>query len=126
MSTTAGGIEVRRVYDLGSEPLPGSTFLVDRVWPRGVRKDELRLTDWLKDVAPSTELRQWFGHEPELFAQFRERYRRELAANPAGLEPLLAAARSGPVTLLYAARDEQHNNAVVLREYVLELLGKPA
>lgn len=122
MSAAVADIGVRRVYDVGSDPPAGATFLVDRVWPRGVRKDDLELTAWLKDIAPSTELRRWFGHEPERFAEFRVRYRRELDANRAGLEPLLAAAREGPVTLLYAARDEEHNNAVVLREYLIAIL----
>lgn len=116
-----GTIEIRRVRDSG--PVSGAVFLVDRVWPRGVRKAELRLDAWLRDVAPSTELRQWFGHRPERFPAFRERYRAELDRNPAAVRPLLDAARRGPVTLLYGARDPEHNQAVVLRDYLREKLA---
>jgi uncharacterized protein YeaO (DUF488 family) len=116
-----GPIEIRRVYDAG--PVSGAVFLVDRVWPRGVRKAELRLDGWLRDVAPSTGLRQWFGHRPERFPAFRERYREELDRHPDAVRPLLEAARRGPVTLLYGAKDTEHNQAVVLREYLRERLG---
>lgn len=101
----------------------GALFLVDRIWPRGVKKDRLELTGWLKDVAPSAELRTWFGHDPEKWAEFQRRYRDELD-NMGGdtLQPIVDAARVGPVTLLYGARDTEHNNAVVLRDYVDERL----
>lgn len=113
-----GPIRIRRVYD--DPPGEGMVFLVDRVWPRGVRKDDLRLDGWLRDVAPSDELRRWFGHRPERFAEFAERYRAELDAARDALRPLLDAAEKGPVTLLYSARDTEHNQAVVLRDYLLE------
>ncbi|HEX2314000.1 MAG TPA: DUF488 family protein [Thermomonospora sp.] len=113
-------IEVRRVYD--PPPGRGAVFLVDRMWPRGRRKEDLRLDGWARDAAPSTELRRWFGHRPERFAEFAERYRRELDGNPDAVRPLLEAARSGPVTLLYAAKDTEHNQAVVLRDYLTERL----
>jgi uncharacterized protein YeaO (DUF488 family) len=116
-----GAIGIQRVYEAGS--VAGAVFLVDRVWPRGVRKSDLRIDDWLRDVAPSTELRQWFGHRPERFAEFRERYRQELDDRPEAVRPLLEAARRGPVTLLYSARDTEHNQAVVLREYLHDRLG---
>lgn len=109
-------IRVQRVYD--GEPTRGAVFLVDRVWPRGVRKDSLPLTGWVPAAAPSAALRTWFGHRPERFAEFARRYRAELAANPEAVHPLLAAARRGPVTLLYGARDREHNQAVVLRDYL--------
>ena len=102
---------------------PGPRFLVDRLWPRGVRKTEVAGDLWVKDAAPSPELRRWFGHAPECFAEFAERYRAELDRRPEVLEPILAAARRGPVTLLYAAKDTEHNHAVVLREYVESLLA---
>jgi uncharacterized protein YeaO (DUF488 family) len=116
-----GPIEIRRVYDEG--PVEGAAFLVDRVWPRGIRKTDLRLDGWPRDVAPSTELRQWFGHRPDRFPAFRERYRKELDCHPDAVRPLLEAARRGPVTLLYGAKDTEHNQAVVLREYLRERLG---
>lgn len=115
-------MEIRRVYDaVGAE---GAVFLVDRVWPRGIRKSDLEIDDWLREVAPSTELRQWFGHRPERFPEFRARYRRELDGRPEAVGPLLDAARRGPVTLLYSARDTEHNQAVVLREYLRDRLGE--
>jgi uncharacterized protein YeaO (DUF488 family) len=110
-------IEVARAYD---DELPGGRrFLVDRVWPRGVRKEGLHLEAWLRDVAPSTELRRWFGHEPERWAEFRRRYAAELDANPEAWRPLLDAARAGDVVLLFGAKDPERNNAVVLREHLL-------
>ena len=118
---SVGAIEIRRVYD--AEGAEGAVFLVDRIWPRGVRRSDLALDGWVRDVAPSTELRQWFGHRPERFAEFRERYRRELDGRPEAVRPLLDAARAGPVTLLYAARDTEHNQAVVLREYLRDRLA---
>lgn len=125
-------IQLERVYDEvraeehpgpGEEPPPGPRFLVDRLWPRGVRKSAVAGDPWLKDVAPSSELRTWFGHDPSRFAEFAERYRAELEERPESLEPILAAAREGPVTLLYAARDTEHNHAVVLRAYLESLLA---
>ncbi|MEZ4411369.1 MAG: DUF488 family protein [Gemmatimonadales bacterium] len=110
-------IHIRRAY----EPTvsDGSrTILVDRLWPRGVRKSALKLDAWLKDVAPSTELRQRFGHDPEKWPEFRRRYTRELEHNPIALTPLLVAAAAGDVTLLYSAHDAEHNQAVVLKEFL--------
>ncbi|MBB2911232.1 uncharacterized protein YeaO (DUF488 family) [Streptosporangium becharense] len=115
-----GEVIISRVYD--AEPAEGAVFLVDGMWPRGVRKDGLTLDGWARDVAPSPELRRWFGHRPERFAEFRTRYRRELDRNPDAVRPLLDAARAGTVTLLYAAKDTEHNNAVVLREYLRDYL----
>lgn len=115
-------IAIRRVYD-DPGAAEGAVFLVDRMWPRGVRKEELRLDGWPRDAAPSTELRRWFGHRPERFPEFRDRYRRELDERPEAVRPLLEAARRGPVTLLYAARDTEHNQAVVLREYLRDRLA---
>ncbi|WP_084965193.1 DUF488 domain-containing protein [Thermoactinospora rubra] len=113
-----GPIYVQRVYD--HHPARGAAFLVDRMWPRGVAKQDLRCDGWLRDVAPSTELRRWFGHRPERFAEFARRYRAELDARPEAVRPLREAAARGPVTLLYSARDTEHNQAVVLRDYLLE------
>lgn len=90
------------------------------MWPRGVRKEDLPVDGWLRDLAPSSELRKWYGHRPDRWPRFRELYHDELDRAGAALEPLLTAVRKGPVTLLYTARDEERNNAVALREYLLE------
>ena len=106
---------LKRIYDPPATA-DGKRVLVDRVWPRGVTKDEAKLDLWLKDVAPATALRKWFGHDPARWPALRERYRLELADNPA-LDTLKTLARAKDrLTLLYAARDTQHNQAVVLRE----------
>lgn len=115
-----GEIRVQRVYE--QEPIEGAGFLVDRVWPRGLSKESLAGGAWLREVAPSDGLRIWFGHRPERFAEFARRYREELDARPDAVRPLLDAAREGPVTLLYGAKDTEHNQAVVLRDYVSELI----
>jgi len=108
-------VGVKRVYEPPADE-DGLRLLVDRVWPRGISKDEARIDQWLKDVAPSTALRKWFGHDPERWAEFRRRYRGELAENPDALEALRALVRGKRATLLYGARDEAHNQAVVLAE----------
>ncbi|GAN96625.1 hypothetical protein Geu3261_0086_012 [Komagataeibacter europaeus NBRC 3261] len=118
-------IHVRRVYD-PPEPDDGSRVLVDRLWPRGVSRQRADLTIWLKDIAPSTALRQWFGHDPARWDGFRERYIAELQANPQPVRQLLDMARAGPVTLLYGARDTQHNEAVVLAACLHRLLDHAA
>ena len=110
-------VRVRRVYD-DAERGDGARMLVDRVWPRGVRKDELEYDEWVKDAAPSTELRKWYGHDPEKFAEFRRRYRRELDtdAGKAALEPLRQLGRGKALTLLTATKDVEHSHAAVLAE----------
>jgi uncharacterized protein YeaO (DUF488 family) len=114
-------IRLKRAYD-PSAATDGARFLVERLWPRGVRKAELPLTGWLKDVAPSTELRRWFGHDPRKWPEFRRRYFAELRKNAPALEPLLAAARTRPTTLVYSARDTEHNAAIALRDHLLRKL----
>lgn len=109
--------KIKRVYE-PHERGDGQRFLVERLWPRGVKKEALAHDTWLKDVAPSTELRQWFGHRIEHWETFTKRYRRELDANQEAWKPLLEAARHGTVTLLYSARDIEHNGALVLRDYL--------
>lgn len=96
----------------------GARVLVDRLWPRGKSKEVLKLELWLRDAAPSTELRQWFGHDPAKWAEFRRRYHAELDANAAALAPLRELLAQGRVTLVYAASDTAHNNAVALREWL--------
>ncbi|HTI19034.1 MAG TPA: DUF488 family protein [Trinickia sp.] len=117
-------IGLSRAYDLPGER-DGARFLVDRVWPRGVTKDALRLESWPRDVAPSAALRRWFGHDPTRWDEFVKRYRAELDANAAAWQPLADAAKHGHVTLVYGARDREHNQAVALREYLVAKLGHP-
>ena len=115
-------INVKRVYE-PPDPGDGRRFLVDRIWPRGLKREDLQLDGWLKDVAPSAELRRWFGHDPNRWPEFRRRYLEELRAHPEVVQPLLDAARHGPVSLLFAARETKRNNAVVLKAYLEEQLG---
>jgi uncharacterized protein YeaO (DUF488 family) len=115
-------IRLERVYDKGTSKA-GRHYLVERLWPRGVKKASLHLDGWLKDVAPSTELRQWFGHDPEKWEGFRRKYFAELDRAPAAWKPILSAAQTNTVTLLYSSHDTEHNNAVALKEY-LELKNK--
>lgn len=107
------GISLKRAYE-SPEPADGKRVLVDRMWPRGMTKEKAKIDLWLKDVAPSAELRKWFGHDSEKWPEFLRRYRAELEGSPA-LAELRELARNGKVTLVYAARDEKHNNAVALR-----------
>lgn len=100
----------------------GAKLLVDRIWPRGLRKADLRLDDWIKEVAPTTELRKWFAHDPRKWDEFRVRYCEELDDNADAVGRCLAWCRKGPVMLLFAARNREHNQAVVLREYLLAAL----
>lgn len=99
-------------------------MLVDRVWPRGISKEEADLDHWFKEIAPSTELRKWFGHDPKLWAAFKQKYRKELEDDDKKkeLEELAQVAASGPVALLFGAKDTEHNQAVVLREVLEEML----
>lgn len=110
-------IRVKRVYD-DPEPEDGKRVLVDRVWPRGLSKESVQADSWLKDLAPSTELRKWFGHDPEKWDEFKKRYFQELDENAELVDELLDKAGSNTVTLLFAAKDEEHNQAVALAEYV--------
>lgn len=115
-------ITSKRIYEPG-EPGDGCRVLVDRMWPRGVRKADAAIDHWLKDVAPSKALRQWFGHDPERFAEFRRRYRTELDNNRDTVNELIELARrNNTLTLVYAARDSEHNNAVVLADYLQQQL----
>lgn len=110
-------IKIKRVYE-NVGPSDGTRILVERLWPRGMRKEELTLDSWTKDLAPSTGLRRWFGHDPAKWEEFRSRYFTELDAHPTAWQPLLEAARKGNVTLLYSSRDTEHNNAAALEEYL--------
>lgn len=111
-------VRLWRIYD--QEPdRDGTVYLVERLWPRGIPKDAVRLDGWLRDAAPSHELRRWFSHDPKLWEEFRRRYFAELDGRPESWRPLADAARSGTVTLLYSSRDRDHNNAVALRDYLI-------
>lgn len=110
-------IKLERVYDKRSSN-DGKHYLVERLWPRGVKKISLHLDGWLKDAAPSTDLRKWFSHDPAKWEEFRRRYFAELDRVPAAWEPILQAARKNTVTLLYSSHDTEHNNAVALKEYL--------
>lgn len=114
-------VKVKRIYD-DPEPADGHRVLVDRLWPRGVRKDEAAVDTWLRDVAPSTELRRWYGHDPARFREFADRYREELGepVRAAALAELRRLAAAGPVTLLTATRDVEHAQATVLAEVLAE------
>ncbi|MCZ7595855.1 MAG: DUF488 domain-containing protein [Hyphomicrobium sp.] len=117
-----GRVQVKRVYEPAARS-DGFRVLVDRLWPRGLTKDRAALDLWLKEIAPSTELRRWFGHDPKRWRQFQARYRAELLEHGAELALLRSRARKGPVTLLFGARDVEHNEAVVLKKM---LTGKDA
>jgi uncharacterized protein YeaO (DUF488 family) len=118
MSGEAPLIRLKRVYEEAMES-DGTRVLVERLWPRGLSRERARIDLWLKDVAPSDELRRWFAHDPQKFPEFRRRYEQELRDQEtarAALAHLLELARRGPLTLVYSARDSEHNNAVVLRD----------
>lgn len=115
---TTSTIRLKRAYERPDVD-DGVRILVDRLWPRGVSKGAAAIDVWMKDIAPSTALRQWFAHDPVRWEAFRARYAKELRAHADLLEELRARAREGTVTLVYSARDEAHNDAVVLREILL-------
>lgn len=114
----ASNIRLKRAYERSSAA-DGVRILVDRLWPRGLRKEAAALDQWAKDVAPSAQLRQWFGHDPRRWPAFGRRYAAELRRQPQTLAALRSLARKGPITLVYSARDEAHNDAVVLRRVLL-------
>ncbi len=122
-SKSLPSITLARVYDVTPSDR-GVRVLVDRLWPRGVKKESLQLDHWLKELAPSDKLRRWYGHRVERWPGFRERYWEELSAGGDDLELLLAIAKQEPVLLLFAARDAEHANAAVLREFLLDHLAK--
>jgi uncharacterized protein YeaO (DUF488 family) len=115
------GIQLKRAYDPPG-PQDGRRVLADRVWPRGVSRAALRIDQWLRDLGPTPALRTWFGHDPDKWEAFRKRYRVELSAHKAELAALAGQARTGVLTLVYGARDREHNQAVVIREE-LEQMG---
>ena len=114
----ARNVKLKRAYEPAA-PGDGTRILVDRLWPRGVSKSRLARDEWMKDVAPSSGLRKWFGHDPARWPEFRTRYAREVRANAELFGRLRDLAREGPITLVYSAHDERHNDAVVLRALLL-------
>lgn len=123
-------IQLKRVYEKAS-PQDGVRFLIERLWPRGIRKDDLAMDGWQKEAGPSTDLRKWFGHDPAKWDEFQRKYFAELDTRPEAWEPVLKAARRGRITLLYSSHDTEHNNAVALKRYLEKKmahagLGRPA
>ena len=110
-------IRIKRAYDPPA-PEDGARYLVDRLWPRGVKKELLRIERWMKEASPSNELRKSFAHDPQHWQEFVTRYKDELEANPPAWQPLLEAARKGDITLVYVARDPQYNNAAALKSFL--------
>ncbi len=109
-------LKIKRVYEQPAEE-DGTRVLIDRLWPRGISKEAAKIDRWIRDIAPSTELRKFFEHDPDRWKEFSERYRKELEENPIVRE-VARLSSNGPVTLLYAAKDQEHNNALVLRDYL--------
>jgi uncharacterized protein YeaO (DUF488 family) len=118
MRVPAANVRVKRAYARAS-PSDGVRILIDRLWPRGLSKADAAIDQWAKDLSPSTALRRWFGHDPERWDEFRKRYAVEVHEQPLRLEQLRALALTGPITLVFAARDEAHNDAVALRAIIL-------
>jgi uncharacterized protein YeaO (DUF488 family) len=114
----AGNIKLKRAYDRPNAD-DGTRVLIDRLWPRGVRKVDAAIDQWIKDIAPSTSLRKWFGHDPARWQEFRHRYAAEVHEHPETLNELRNMARRGQITLVFSAHDELHNDAVVLRDILL-------
>jgi uncharacterized protein YeaO (DUF488 family) len=119
-------IKIKRAYELPTDN-DGARVLVDRLWPRGLTKERAKIDVWMKEIAPTTELRKWFGHDSLRWDEFRARYILELKSNIEGVRRLKELIEAGPVTLIYASRDEQHNEAVVLRDNVKLIMecGRP-
>ncbi len=115
---TADNIQLKRAYERPAMG-DGTRILIDRLWPRGVRKVDAAVDQWAKDIAPSTALRKWFGHDPARWQEFRSRYAVEVHTHPEQLDRLRALARKGPITLVYSAHDVVHNDAVALRDFLL-------
>lgn len=115
-------IRIKRVYDEPAET-DGRRILVDRLWPRGLSKERARVDAWIKEIAPSTELRRWYGHDPNKWLEFKERYAEELEDRPLIVEAILEEVRAGTVTFLYSSREEHLNNATALKEHIESIAG---
>lgn len=117
-------LRLKRAHEPAS-PDDGARILIDRLWPRGLSKEKAALDEWMKEIAPSTELRQWFGHDPERWPEFQRRYRAELHQHTEELDRIRALAKKQRVTLVYSAHDEEHNDAIVLKDVLLEATRNP-
>jgi uncharacterized protein YeaO (DUF488 family) len=115
----ADHVRLKRAYEPPAAD-DGTRILIDRLWPRGVKKTDAAIDEWMKEIAPSSALRKWFGHDPERWHEFRRRYQSEIRQHPEQFERLRTLARYGPITLVFSARDEAHNDAVVLKDLLLE------
>jgi len=118
-------IRIKRVYE-EPEAADGRRILVDRLWARGLSKEKAKVDVWVKEIAPSTELRRWYGHDPNKWTEFKSRYAAELEANPGQVEEILEEVREGVVTFLYSSKEEQLNNAVALKEYIESIIHDEA
>ncbi len=112
-------IKIKRIYDRAS-PEDGKRIYIDRLWPRGMRKEEVKIDEWLKEISPSDALRKWFGHDPSKYEEFKRRYTKELEKHPEIIEKIRKEGKKGTVSLLFSAKDVEHNNATVLREILAE------
>jgi uncharacterized protein YeaO (DUF488 family) len=112
-------IKIKRVYD-PPEPEDGKRILIDRLWPRGLKKENLKMDEWLKEIAPSDKLRKWFSHDPKKYEEFKKRYAKELEDKSEILERIRREAKKGRVTILFSAKDTEHNNATVMKELLKE------
>jgi len=112
-------IKIKRIYD-PAEPGDGKRILIDRLWPRGFKKEDLKMDEWLKEIAPSDKLRKWFSHDPKKYGEFKKRYAKELEDKSEILARIKAEAKKGRVTILFSAKDTEHNNATVLKEFLSE------
>jgi uncharacterized protein YeaO (DUF488 family) len=122
-SFPASHLRLKRAYEPAA-PEDGVRILIDRLWPRGVSKGKAALNEWAKDIAPSTELRQWFGHDPERWPEFQRRYKAELHQHAEELDRIRALAKTQTVTLVYSAHDEEHNDAIVLKDVLLKRMRR--
>ncbi len=115
-------LKTKRVYDPPSRH-DGTRILIDRLWPRGLKKENARIDEWIKEIGPSTELRKWFSHDPKKWEEFKKRFFKELLKNQELVEGVIARAKKGTVTLLFGSREERYNNAVALKEYIEARMG---
>ena len=125
MNSKQASIRIKRVYE-DPEEIDGRRILVDRLWARGLSKEKAKVDVWIKEIAPSTELRRWYGHDPHKWAEFKNRYIAELEASPENVETILEEVQAGIVTFLYSSKEEQLNNAVALKEYIESIIDGKA